>query len=359
MSRILSFLLFTASLPLFGQSAEENILYVIDSVAIINDPDEDDGELMDHEIETVNVVTSKSEIAKHGYKDLDKIFFIITKEYASRSDDLKRIPSLKQMEKRNGQWHLKTSSSPYSGPFAEYYINGKKRGEGLFKNGLPEGNRTVYFPDGKVQFTKNFINGLEHGEFKQFFPNGRLEQEGVFNEAKKDGIWKLWYSTGEIKKEITFKNGKAITSKEDDRFIKQMVTAGKLSNEGNYSAAIKAFNKAVELSPKYADVYFHRGTAYLYDLKFDEAIKDFDRAIDLEPFYKESISNRAFARLHKHEFTGSRTVMQTSDTMVLVGGNKAEIAKEELDKICADLKLAYSLGDKMPMILDAMKKHCQ
>lgn len=93
MRRILTLLLFTASLPLFGQTSQENVLYVTDSVAIVNDPDEDDGELMDNDIETVTVVTTKSEIEKHGYKDLDKIIFIITKEYASRSDDLKRMQS--------------------------------------------------------------------------------------------------------------------------------------------------------------------------------------------------------------------------------------------------------------------------
>lgn len=297
MRRILPILLFTASFPLFGQSTQENILYVIDSVAIVNDPDEDDGELLDSDIETVTVVTTKSEIAKLGYKDVDKIIFIMTKEYTMRPHELRKIPSLKQMEKTNGRWHLKTSSSPYSGAFIEYYMNGKKRGEGFFKDGLPEGNRIRYFPDGKIRFTKNFVNGLEQGEFRQFFPNGRIEQEGVFNAAKENGIWKLWYSTGEIKKEINFENGKAITSKEDDKFFKHLASAGKLSSDGNYSAAIKAFNKVVELNPKYADIYFHRGTAYLYDLKFEEAIKDFDKAIELEPLYKESISNRGFCKI--------------------------------------------------------------
>lgn len=359
MRRVLTLLLFTASFPLFGQTSQENVLYVIDSVAIVNDPDEDDGELMDNDIETVTVVTTKSEIAKHGYKDLDKIIFIITKEYANRSDDLKRIPSLKQMEKRNGKWYLKTSSSPYSGAFIDYYISGKKHGEGFFKNGLPEGKRTTYFPDGKIRFTKNFINGLEHGEFKQFFPNGKIAQEGVFKDAVEDGVWKLWYSTGEIKGETIFNNGKAITSKEDDKFFKQLSNGAKLSSDGNFSAAVKAFDKAVQLNPKYADVYFHRGTANLYDLKFDEAIKDFDKALDLEPFYKESLSNRAFARLRKHEFDGSRTVMKQKDVTVLIGGNKSDPPKEELEKICADLNLAYSLGDKAPMVLDAINKHCQ
>src|SRR5688572_16117332 len=93
----------------FGQGSQERVLFVVDSIPIINDPDEDDGELSEQDIETATVVTNKSEIEKLGYKDLDKIIFIITKEYTRRPDELKRIPTLAQMERRNGRWCLITS----------------------------------------------------------------------------------------------------------------------------------------------------------------------------------------------------------------------------------------------------------
>lgn len=51
--------------------------------------------------------------------------------------------------------------------------------------------------------------------------------------------------------------------------------------------------------------------------------------------------------------------MKNSEVTVLAGGNNAEIPQEELDKICTDFKLAYNLGDKMQMILDAMNKYCK
>ena len=343
----------------FGQETQERVLYVVDSIPIINDPDEDDGELSEQDIETATVVTNKSEIEKLGYKDLDKIIFLITREYAKRPEELKRIPTLAQMERKNGRWCLINSQTPYTGRFVEYYVNGRIKGEGNFKDGLAEGLRTAYLPDGNTRYIRSYMNGLENGEFKQFFPNGRIEQEGSFKDAKEDGIWKLCYSTGQLKKQVEFKNGKELTSKEDEKFYKQFSNAAKLSSEGNYSAAVKSFEKVIQLNPNYSDLYFHRGTAYLYDMKFDEAIRDFDRAIQLEPFYKESISNRAFARLRKFEFKNSRTLSENSGVTVLATKDKVEIPAEELDKICADLNLGYSLGDKKQMIIEAINKYCQ
>ena len=359
MKKLILFFLTAIVIHSFGQEAQERVLYVVDSIPIINDPDEDDGELSEQDIETVTVVTNKSEIAKLGYKDLDKIIFIITKEYAKRPDELKRIPTLEQMERKNGRWYHKDSQTPYTGQFIEFYINGRLKGAGSFKDGLAEGLRTAYFPDGKTRYVRNYAKGLENGEFKQFFANGKIEQEGIFKDAKEEGIWKLWYSTGELKKQVEFKSGKEVTTKEAEKFYRQFSNASKLSSEGNHSAAVKAFDKVIELNPNYSDLYFHRGTAFLYDMKFDEAIRDYDKAIELEPLYKESISNRAFARLRKYEFKNSRTLSKNSGVTVLATKDKVEIPKEELDKICTDLNLGYSLGDKKQMILEAINKYCQ
>jgi tetratricopeptide (TPR) repeat protein len=359
MKKLIICLLTAIAIHSFGQETQERVLYVIDSIAIVNDPDEDDGELFEQNIETVTIVTSKSEIEKLGYEDLDKVIFILTKEYARRPDDLKRIPTLAQMERKNGRWFLKNSQTPYTGQFIEFYLNGKLKGKGNFKEGLADGLRTAYFPDGKTRYIRNYVNGLENGEFKQFFPNGKTEQEGIFKDAKEDGLWKLWYSTGQLKKQVEFKNGKEIATKEDEKFYRQFSNASKLSSAGNYSGAVKAFDKLIALNPNYSDLYFHRGTAHLYDMKFDEAIKDFDKAIELEPLYKESLSNRAFARLRKHEFKNSRILSNNSGVTVLAAKDKVQIPKEELDKICADLNLGYSLGDKKQMILEAIQRYCQ
>ena len=198
------------SLATYGQATEERILYVVDSIAIMNEPSEEEAELKEVDIETLTVVTDKADIDKHGYKDLDKIIFIITKEYAKRPDDLKRIPTVRQMERRNGKWFLKKSLTPYSGKFIDYYFNGKKQGDGILKEGLLEGLRTVYYLDGTTSYFRNYINGVENGESKEYFQNGRIHQEGVFKNGKRNGDG-IYYSA----------DGKEKVGKwKDDEYIK-------------------------------------------------------------------------------------------------------------------------------------------
>jgi len=56
-----------------------------------------------------------------------------------------------------------------------------------------------------------------------------------------------------------------------------------LIRQSKYDEAIKAFDKAIELNPQYADPLSNKGVA-LYDQgKCDEAIKAFDEAIKLNP----------------------------------------------------------------------------
>src|SRR5688500_10760012 len=112
MNRLIFFILAISTLTSFGKSTEERILYVVDSIAIIEDPEEEEGNLQKTDIETLTVVTNKAEIEKHGYTDIDKIFFIITKEYAKRPDDIRKIPTTKKMERKGGKWHAKGSTTP-------------------------------------------------------------------------------------------------------------------------------------------------------------------------------------------------------------------------------------------------------
>jgi antitoxin component YwqK of YwqJK toxin-antitoxin module len=346
------------SFATYGQGTEEKILYVVDSIPVL-DVTEEGATLVQTDVETLTVVTDKADILKHGYKDLDKIIFIITKEYARRSDELKKIPTVKRMKRKDGKWYLNDSAVPYSGPFIDYYYNGKKQGEGMFKDGLLEGLYTGYYQDGTTSYCTNYAKGVENGESKEYFQNGKIHQEGAFKNGKDDGVWKEWYSTGQLKRQTEFKEGKVIATKEEEKFHSLFSKGIQLFNEGNYSGAVRNYDKAIELNPNYSDVYFHRSRAYLYDLKFDQALVDCDKAIALEPLYMEAYSNRGFTRLRKYELKNSRTLSKSNGVTVLASKNKVEIPQDELKKMCADLHKGYQLGDTKPMIVDALKNYCQ
>jgi tetratricopeptide (TPR) repeat protein len=133
----------------------------------------------------------------------------------------------------------------------------------------------------------------------------------------------------------------------------------KAHEEGNYKGAVKFFDKAIELSPNFSDLYFHRSRAYLYDLQFDKAISDCDKAIEIEPLYKEAYSNRAFTRIRKYELGGSRVLSRNTEVTVLAGKSKTEIPPTDKDVICADLRKGFELGDTKTMITDAIKEYCE
>jgi tetratricopeptide (TPR) repeat protein len=62
--------------------------------------------------------------------------------------------------------------------------------------------------------------------------------------------------------------------------------------KGDLATAIKAFDEAIEINPKYPPAYYNRGFAYSLENKVDDADADFNRAIQLDPKYKDAYFER-------------------------------------------------------------------
>ncbi|MES2268091.1 MAG: toxin-antitoxin system YwqK family antitoxin [Bacteroidota bacterium] len=354
----LCFFLFVLSASCFAQT-QERILFIVDGIPVIDDPKNDE-QPSNGDIDHIKIVTDTAQINEIGYKGkIDKIVYITTKAYLLRSDADKLIPSTKLMTRTNGLWQLNGSNTPYTGPFIDYFMNGSKEGEGTFKNGLIDGIRTVYFPNGNKRYFYTYANGIENGASEEYFRNGNLKQKGSFINKKEVGLWQIYYSTGKLKRESTFINNKQAISKEDEKFYAILDKGIILMREEEYDSAVKRLNDAEKLKQGYADLYFYRGTAKLDLLDFENALIDLNKAIEIEPLYMEAIANRAFTRLRKYQFKDSRTLSNNNQITVLAAKDKVLIPKDEQEKICADLNLAYSLGDDKKMILDAMKEYCK
>jgi hypothetical protein len=125
-NKILILLLILSSIIGFGQNSNEKVLYVVDSIPVIEEPKEGFGTLTENEIDNVVVLKNKKAIVSLGYKDLDGIIYVFTKAYVKRPDSIKAIPTTKLMNKKNGAWYLKNSPTTYSGKFIDYYLTGKK-----------------------------------------------------------------------------------------------------------------------------------------------------------------------------------------------------------------------------------------
>jgi antitoxin component YwqK of YwqJK toxin-antitoxin module len=363
-----------------GQVAKEKILYIIDSIPVIQNPQEDN-EIAQTDIADFTIIKSKDSLKLLGYEKLDGIFYVFTKEYRSRPLNIKQIPCSKQMEKKDGVLYF--HGNAYSGPFIDYYYSGRKQEEGTLRNGIITGLYTIYYQNGKLSVELNYKDGIENGLEKEYYEDGSLKQKGSYINGKEEGPWDNYFPNGQLKQKSNFKNGsldgettiyystgkilaveltangKTTPDKRLDKIDKAMEKASEASKEGNSNAAIENCSKAISLDSTYAEAYFSRGTIQLNDFHFDEAILDFDKALQFEPYMKNAFRNRAFARIRKYEFASSRILSNKSNVTVLASKDKVSVPEPEQEKICNDLHKALLSGDKSKMTTGAIADYCQ
>lgn len=363
----------------FGQSEQGNIIYIVDSILVIDDPTPENN-IVDADIADVTVVKNRDTLKLLGYDKFDGAIYIFTKEYRSRPESIKQIPSSRQMERKSGVWNFK--GSPYSGKFIDYYYSGRKQGEGTFKDGKVDGLRKTYYQNGKVSMERFYASGIENGIEKEYYENGSLKQKGEFVNGKEEGVWEMYFPNGQVKQRSSFKNGnmegettvfystgKVLAAEvtkngkttPDKRLekVNQALSKGHASSqEGDYKTAMKHYSKAIELDSTFAEAYFSRGTVKLNEFQFDEAIMDFDKALQFEPYYEKALTNRAFARIRKHQFGNSRQLSKSNGVTILASKDNPGIPESDLSLICTDLKQAVFLGDKGKMIMEAFSQFC-
>ena len=191
----------------FGQVSNEKIIFVIDSIPVIDDPEEGD-EIWQTEIADITVIKNKDSLKLLGYGEFDGVTFLFTKEYRNRPDGIKQIPSSKQMEKKNGVWLF--HDRPYSGPFIDYYYSGRKQGEGTFINGRLAGHRKMYYQNGKLSTEREYEDGIQNGLENEYYEDGSLKQRGEFVNGKEEGIWESYYPNGQVKLRSNYKSGEIL-----------------------------------------------------------------------------------------------------------------------------------------------------
>ena len=69
-----------------------------------------------------------------------------------------------------------------------------------------------------------------------------------------------------------------------------------LSKQGQYSKAIKEFDKFISHNPHNADVFSDRGVAKYHVKDFEGSLKDFNTALELEPENPYRYASRAYIR---------------------------------------------------------------
>jgi tetratricopeptide (TPR) repeat protein len=65
-------------------------------------------------------------------------------------------------------------------------------------------------------------------------------------------------------------------------------------DKGQYDQAIKDFDQAIEINPRYIKAYNNRGIVYRLRGQYDRAISDFNKAMEMNPLDPEAYNNLAW-----------------------------------------------------------------
>lgn len=362
-----------------AQEVEQKVVYIVDSIPIINDPDEGN-EIMQEDVADLTVLENPDSLKALGYPDYDKVILLFTKAYRSRPDSLRKIPTTAKMEQRAGVWMM--NGKPYSGRFIDYYYSGRKQGEGYLQDGVVQGRRLMFHQNGNISNERYYNKAVREGKDKVYYQDGTLKQQGEFVNGKENGIWEMYYpngklkvrnmlnqgvseeetsyySNGKLRNHFIMKNGKL---KIDDALSKlaSYINKGNLNHQkGKYKQAIENYTEAIVLDSNYAESYFARGTSKLYNLDFEGAIADFDKTLELEPYMGEALANRAFTRIRRHQIGNGRIIGQNKEVTITASKESDDIGDDELKEVCADLTDAWALGARSEMTKDAIARYCK
>lgn len=89
----------------------------------------------------------------------------------------------------DGEWIL-------DGKVEDFWENGSPKLEMFYKDGLPHGPKTAWFPNGQVYHKGQFVNGREDGVWVTYFADGSKQAELHLNNGAIDGEEIRWHQNG-------------------------------------------------------------------------------------------------------------------------------------------------------------------
>lgn len=130
------------------------------------------------------------------------------------------------------------------------------------------------------------------------------------------------------------------------------------SETGRYDLALADASKAIALNPKAVLGYYNRASVLVKQGKDREALPDFDKAIALDPKYGPAYNNRALAKIHLKDYDAAIADATVAIKLVPRSGSKADHAlplgtrsdayrgKKDYANAIKDLSAAIDLNPK-------------
>lgn len=133
---------------------------------------------------------------------------------------------------------------------------------------------------------------------------------------------------------------------------------------GKYQRAIKDYNQAIHLDPKFTKAYYNRGLAYGQGKgQFDKAISDYTKAIELDPKDAMAYNNRGVTYKHIGQYDKAiddyTKAIEINPKYALAYYSRGLIYQDkgEYDKAWEDVHKAENLGFQVhPGVLEALRE---
>ena len=87
-----------------------------------------------------------------------------------------------------------------------YYDDGTVWSVASYKNGVLDGERTIYSQTGRVIEVKNFQDGKSHGITRGYYDDGTLEVEMMYANGAKNGAYHNFYPNGNPRLDLHYVN---------------------------------------------------------------------------------------------------------------------------------------------------------
>ncbi len=121
--------------------------------------------------------------------------------------------------------------------------------------------------------------------------------------------------------------------------------------QGNHDRAIKDYNKALVLNPKYDKGYTNRGLAYFQKKKYDRAIKDYNKALVLNPKDAYTLTMRGDAYFQKKKYDRAikdynKALQFQEHYSIFYARGKAYQNKKKYTQAIQDFKKSLELNPK-------------
>lgn len=113
---------------------------------------------------------------------------------------------------------------------SEIYKNGYLIKKGIIdKKGFAQGIWETYYLNGKLKSKGAYKNGKKFGKWTYYYSNDKIEQEGFYDEnGKYTGEWKWYYEDGSLLRKENYRRGV------EDGMLVEYDRQGKLITEGEY-----------------------------------------------------------------------------------------------------------------------------